>query len=236
MAFFNRLIRWILFACLAPAFLSAQSEKVVPPQKDWTHPVAITVTGNPTYFHRHRMEVEGVPWERQAIYQSSWAGEMGFRISGLRTSLYTLRLEYTEMDMNAPLRRVFDILINGDVVAEEICIFREVGNRRVLRFEFEVPPVDGVIQFSQRKTVPGADVPSFTLLQLFDADGALVTERSAYEIRPADWDLHGYLDKIYFGPIKNDHDAPPWQGTFKIRAHEVDRLTRADRVGPDGIA
>ncbi len=236
MTFFYRLTRWVLLACLAPAFSFAQSEHVVPPQKDWADPVAITITGNPTYFHRHRMEVEGVPWERQAIYQSSWAGEMGFRISGLKTSIYTLRLEYTEMDMNAPLRRVFDILINDEVVAEEVCIFKEVGNRRVLRLEFEVPTREGAIQFSQRKTVPGADVPSFTLLQLFDADGTLVGERSAYEIRPADWDLNGYLDKIYFGPIKNDHDAPPWEGTYKIRAHETDRLTPADVIGPDGIA
>ena len=85
MTFFYRLTRWVLLACLAPAFSFAQSEHVVPPQKDWADPVAITITGNPTYFHRHRMEVEGVPWERQAIYQSSWAGEMGFRISGLKT-------------------------------------------------------------------------------------------------------------------------------------------------------
>ena len=167
MPFFNHGTKWTLLACITHTFVFAQSEHVAPPQKDWTDPVAITVTGYPTYFHRHRMEVEGVPWERQAIYQSSWAGEMGFGISGLKASLYTLRLEYTEMDMNAPLRRVFDILINGEVVAEEVCIFKEVGNRHVLRFEFEVPPVDGVIEFSQRKTVPGADVPSFTLLQLF---------------------------------------------------------------------
>jgi len=236
MLFFNEHAWRVLLICAAPASLIAQSEHVTPPQKDWTDPVAITITGSPTYFHRHRMEVAGVPWERQAIYQSSWAGEMGFRISGLKASIYTLRLEYTEMDMNAPLRRVFDILINDEVVAEEVCIFREVGNRHVLRFEFEVPPLNGAITFSQRKTVPGADVPSFTLLQLYDADGALVAERSAYEIRPADWDLHGYLDKIYFGPIRNEHDAPPWEGTYKIRAHETGRLTPADVIGPDGIA
>lgn len=230
-----RLFRWTVLAGLAPLSLSAQSEHVTPPQKDWTNPVQITVTGNPTYFHRHRMEVEGVPWDRQEIYQSSWAGEMGFRISGLTESDYTLRLEYTEMDMNAPDIRVFDILVNDQVVAEEVCIFREVGNRKVLRLDYEASPHDGVIEFSQRKSVPQADVPSFTLLQLFDTEGGLVAERSAYEIRPAHWDLNGYLDKIYFGPILNEHDAAPWEGTYKIRAHETDRLTAADIVGPDDI-
>ncbi len=188
------------------------------------------------YFHRHRMEVEGVPWERQAIYQSSWAGNMGFIVSGLEPAPYTLRLEYTEMDMNAPRRRVFDILVNGEVVAEKVCIFNQVGNRRVLALDFEVAPQEGEIRFEQQKSVPSADFPSFTLLQVYDHDGKLVAERTAYDTRPADWDLRGYLDKIYFGPILNEYDSPPWEGTYKIRAHETERLTAADIVGPDGIA
>ncbi|MEZ5278052.1 MAG: glycosyl hydrolase family 28-related protein [Opitutaceae bacterium] len=236
MAFPDPFVRWVALTCLLSGSVLAQSEHVQPPRKDWPDPIEITLTGHPTYFHRHRMEVEGVPWDRQEIYQSSWAGEMGFRISGLGDEPCTLRLEYTEMDMNAPLMRVFDILINDAVVADEVCIFRRVGNRKVLRLDFEATPQDGVIEFSQKKSVPQADAPSFTLLQLYDKEGQLVAERSAWAMRPADWGLNGYLDKIYFGPILDDHDAPPWKATYKIRAHETDRITPADVIGPDGIA
>lgn len=233
---FLNAIRGVMLATLVATSLPAQSEHVAPPAKPWSDPVTITMTGNPTYFHRHRLEVEGVPAERQAIYQSSWAGELGLRIAGLEPGDYTIRLEYTEMDMNAPLMRVFDVLINDAVVRREVCIFREVGNRRVLRLDFPATAQGGVITYAQRKTVPPADAPSFTVLQVLDHDGRLVAEKSAYEMRPADWDLRGYLDKIYFGPIKDDHDAPPWKGTYKIRAHEPEKLTAADVLGPDGIA
>lgn len=216
---------------------SAQTEKVVLPQRDWADPVTITMTGEPTYYHRHRMEVEDVPAEQQAIYQGSWAGELGMRVEGLEDgATYRVHLGYTETDMNAPRRRVFDILINDEVVAEEVCVFNEVGNRRVFSLDFEAVAEEGVIEYFQRKTVPQADVPAFYIIQIYDLQDRLVGQKTAYELRPADWDLHGYLDKIYFGPIKDEHDLPPWEGTYKIRAHETDKLTAADVIGPDGIA
>jgi len=229
-------VRSVICGVLALTSARAQSEHVVAPPVDWSDPVTITVTGNPTYFHRHQMEVEEVSAEEQAIYQSSWAGAMGLRIAGLANKRYRVHLAYTEMDMNAPTRRWFDILINGEVVQEDVCIFNEVGNRRVLSFDFITPAKDGAITFSQRISRPGSDAPSFTLLRLYDLAGGLVAERSAYAMRPADWDLRGYLDKIYFGPIKDDHDLPPWEGTYKIREHETAKLTPADVIGPDGIA
>jgi hypothetical protein len=230
---------WLALALGMGALTSAmaQSESVVLTQRDWADPVTITMTGEPTYFHRHRLEVEDVPAELQAIYQGSWSGELGMRVEGLEDgATYRVHLGYTEMDLNAPRRRVFDILINGEVVAEEVCIFDEVGNRRVLSFDFEAVAEGGVIDFFQRKTVPEADVPVFFIIQIYDVQGRLVGQKTAHELRPADWDLHGYLDKIYFGPIKDEHDLPPWEGSYKIRAHETDKLTAADVIGPDGIA
>lgn len=235
--FAGRLLhRLLIVGLLAASTVHAQSEHIVLPQKNWSDPVTITMTGHPTYFHRHRLEVEQVPWDRQAIYQSSWAGNLGLRIAGLKAQPYRVHLEYTEMDMNAPWIRYFNILINGQVVAKDVNIFERVGNRRVLSFDFPATPQDGVITYGQEKSVPEADFPSFTLLQLYDPAGHLVAEKSAYEMRPADWDVRGYLDKIYFGPIKKTGDAPPWQGTYKIRANHPEKLTAADVMGPDGIA
>ncbi len=225
-----------LLSILLTSPLCAQSEHVVLPQVDWDNPVKFESGGQMNYFHRHRQEVEGVPADRQAIYQSSWAGEMDVRVSGLEAKPYRVRLEYTEMDMNAPRRRIFDILINGEVVKRDVCIFNEVGNRHVLGYDFVATPVEGVITYAQRNRIAGTDVPSFTVMQVYDLQDRLVGEYSAYEIRPADWDWRGYLDKIYFGAIKDDHDTPPWEGTYKIRAHETEKLTAADVMGPDGIA
>lgn len=236
MVFLKNLCRLLAFGVVLVSGARAQSEHVAPPAPDWHDPVTFEKEGTWNYFHRHRLEVEGVSAEEQAIYQSSWAGNLGLRISGLSAQSYRVQVDYTEMDMNAPRRRLFDILLNGEVVKKDVCVFNEVGNRRVLSYTFDATPQDGSITYAQEKRVAGADFPAFVVIKLFDQAGTLVAKRSAYEMRPADWDWRGYLDKIYFGAIKDEHDTPPWEGTYKIRANEPEKLTAADVMGPDGIA
>ena len=216
--------------------MTAQSEKVVLPEQETANAIAFSLIGEPEYFHRHRLEVEGVPEHRQAIYQSNWTGELGVRVTGLNDEPYTVQLDYVDLDMNAPEMRYFDILINGEVVKTGINAFKEVGLRRVLTLEFSAEAQDGVIEYFQRKHVPEAILSVFTVIRLVDSSGRVVAEKSAWDMRPPDWDLHGYLDKIYFGPIKKSPQHPPWVSTYKIRAHETDKLTAADVIGPDGIA
>ena len=195
----------------------------------------VTLFGKPVYFHLHHVEVEGVPESEQADYQGSWAGQIGLRIAGLKDERHTVRLEYTEMDMNAPRTRVFDILINGVVVKKEVCIYTAVGNRRVLAFDFPATPRDGVITYFQRKSVPSADSPSFTVIKVYDASGRLAVRCSAHDLKPSDWELRDYLDEIYHPPIPDTHTAPPWAGSYKLRADRPSSLTAADVAGPDGI-
>jgi len=229
------LLFFVLLVTLV-AQLTAQSEKISLPEPKGEEGVTFSVFGGLNYFHRHRLEIEGVAEHEQAIYQGTWSGELGLRIEGLKDEPHRVHLAYVELDLNAPARRVFDILLNGEVVKKEVCVFNEVGNRRVLGFDFTIRPENGAIVYEQRKSLPEADVPSFRLIRLYDASGKLVAERSAWEMRPADWDLHGYLDKIYFGPIRTGYSEPPWEGSYKIRKGEEDKLTAADVMGPDGIA
>lgn len=236
MVFAKKFFSWLLLGALAATSVPAQSEHVVPPQVDHSDSVKFEMGGTIDYFHRHQLEVEGVPAERQAIYQSTRAGELDVRVSGLQDQPYRVRLEYVEQDMNAPRQMYFNILLNGEVVQREVNIFGQVGNRRVLTYDFTTNPKDGVITYGQRIAVTGSFLPVFGLMQIYDMQDRLVGEYSAYESRPADWDWRGYLDKIYFGSIKDDHDLPPWEGTYKIRAHETEKLTAADVMGPDGIA
>ncbi|MFV2070005.1 MAG: glycosyl hydrolase family 28-related protein, partial [Pirellulales bacterium] len=206
------------------------------PERDAASEITFSLIGQPDYFHRHRLEVEGVPEHRQAIYQSNWTGDMGVRVEGLKDEPYVVQLDYVDLDLNAPEMRYFDILINDEVVKSGVNIFKEVGLRRVLSFEFPAEPRDGAIEYFHRKHVPEAIFSIFTVIRLLDSSGQLVAEKSAWDMRPPDWDLHGYLDKIYFGPIRKSPPDPPWEGTYKIRAHETEKLTAADVIGPDGIA
>lgn len=229
-------VQVLVLSVVAATAVQAQSEHVVLPQKNWSDPVTITLMGQPKHFRRHWMEVEGVPADEQAIYQSSWTGEWGLRIAGLQDQPYRVHLAYTEMSLNAPRMRVFDILINGQVVKKEVCIFKEVGNRRVLSFDFTATPQDGVITYAPRKSVPEADDPSFTLLQLYDQAGRLVAQESAYALQSADPAQRASADPYFFLASDSDADAPPWPGTYKIRANQPEKLTAADVLGPDGIA
>ena len=47
--------------------------------------------------------------------------------------------------------------------------------------------------------------------------------------------VEAYLDDLHFVSLGAEGMKPPWEGTYKIRPHEKDKLTAADVVGPDGI-
>jgi len=45
-----------------------------------------------------------------------------------------------------------------------------------------------------------------------------------------------YLDDFRIKQLPPGPSAPPWEGAYKIKPHETEKLTEADFVGPDGIA
>jgi len=47
--------------------------------------------------------------------------------------------------------------------------------------------------------------------------------------------VEAYLDDLHFVSLGSKGMRPPWEGQYKVRPHETDRLTPADVVGPDGI-
>ena len=231
--------RWLSVALLVPVALVA-GVAVEPAAPDPAQKVTVAVLGEPRSAGRHyTADVEGVPEERQALFQTSCMGEIGVRVAGLGTEPYRVHLAYTEMAMSDPWRRVFDIVLNGKVAAKEVCIYRDVGNRRVLSFDFTVVPETGVITYQQRKSVPGADDPLFCLLEIYDRAGRLVAAQSAQALLTVDAKRRSYLGltREPAGPSPAPGPtAPPWPGTYKIRANQREKLTAADVLGPDGIA
>jgi hypothetical protein len=47
--------------------------------------------------------------------------------------------------------------------------------------------------------------------------------------------VEAFLDDLHFVDLGQEALRPPWEGQYKIRPTESDRLTEADVVGPDGI-
>ncbi len=47
--------------------------------------------------------------------------------------------------------------------------------------------------------------------------------------------VEAYLDDLHFVAFGTESLKPPWEGQYKLRAEDVDRLTPADVVGPDGL-
>ena len=47
--------------------------------------------------------------------------------------------------------------------------------------------------------------------------------------------VEAYLDDLHFVSLGEKAMKPPWEGQYKIRPEETERLTPADVVGPDGI-
>ena len=233
------MVRWLRIALLGPA-VAAVVQAAAGGASDAATPVTITVLGEPKYKDRHfPVELPDVPEDRQLVYQTWCTGEVGLRVAGLADEPYRVHLAYTEMAMGDPWRRVFDILLNGQLKEKEVCTIGRVGNYRVLDFDFTVTPQAGAITYAQRRSVPDADDPAFCLLQIFDRTGRLVAEQSAYAMRPANWELRGYLDltREHKGPDPlAGRTAPPWLGTYKIHANETAKLTPADVLAPDGIA
>ncbi|MBS0662995.1 MAG: endopolygalacturonase [Verrucomicrobia bacterium] len=201
---------------------------------------SVVVVGEPQFRHRHfPVEVVGVPESEQAIYQTWCTGEIGLRIEGLADEPHRVELTYVEMAMSDPWRRVFDVVINSETLARDVCPYARVGNYHPLVLRYTVRPRAGAITYAQRRSAPAADEPAFCLLRVYDARGQLVAEESAYHLRPPDWDLRSYLDltRVHAGAgDPTDRRAPPWKGTYKIHEGETDRLTAADVMGPDGIA
>lgn len=65
------------------------------------------------------------------------------------------------------------------------------------------------------------------------------SDRAAYlEVWIHSWNrarVEGYLDELRFVSLGAEAMQPPWEGQYKIRPDQQERLTPADVVGPDGI-
>ena len=48
-------------------------------------------------------------------------------------------------------------------------------------------------------------------------------------------EVEGYLDDLAFVSLGEKGMKPPWEGQYKIKPEEKERLTKADVVGPDGV-
>ncbi|HVE16311.1 MAG TPA: malectin domain-containing carbohydrate-binding protein [Chthoniobacterales bacterium] len=86
------------------------------------------------------------------LFRSSMHGSgngLRFRFDGLPAGPAKVSLSFCELEEGAPEKRLFDISINGAVVAKDFDIFKEAGGKNVaLTRTFTVDPKGGVIDIS----------------------------------------------------------------------------------------
>ena len=98
------------------------------------------------FYYHHSIWIKGGngwPW----VAASGLEGALAVKVSGLRTAAYTVRLYFAEPDQNQPGQRVFDILLNGNAVAERFDVVKAAGGcMRGTIQQFENIPVKNALE------------------------------------------------------------------------------------------
>ena len=102
------------------------------------------------YFYRHSLWMKGGsgwPW----VAASGVEGATSVKISGLRQGDFTVRLFFADPECENPGERVFDIVVNGQTLAERYDIVGTAGARmKSTTIECESVPVDDSLEVQLR--------------------------------------------------------------------------------------
>ena len=112
----------------------------------------------------------GVPLD---VYQTERCGAaVSYSLPNIPDGVYTVRLHFAELEDKQPGQRVFDMRLQGRLVAPSLDIVREAGGpRRLLTKTFQVTPdQELVLEF-----LPQAGTPLLNGLELF-RDPAAATQ------------------------------------------------------------
>ena len=96
-------------------------------------PIPVSVTGdNPSYFRRHSslLDGDGVKWVAGSGVEGATSITLTLSATEPEAPLsYTVRLHFTEPDHAPPGKRVFDVTVEGEPLAESLDIARESKGR-----------------------------------------------------------------------------------------------------------
>ncbi len=123
-------------------------------------------------------QVANAPKEEWAVFSKEFWGTVSYAMTDLPKGDYTIEMGFCEGFCAGENERLFDIQINGQVVAKDFDITKEAGGiRRAVVRTFKVQSQKGKIDIDLvRGPVNG---PSLSRLRVFDSQGELITEDSA---------------------------------------------------------
>ncbi|MHB9036893.1 MAG: malectin domain-containing carbohydrate-binding protein, partial [Armatimonadota bacterium] len=131
----------------------------------------LEITGNPIFSLRD-FEVSNVPRDEWKSFNTEFYGDFGYALTDLPDQEYRVELGMCEGFVSAVGERVFDVLINDQVVLERFDVLKEAGGPKLaVKREFRVQPKDGVIRIGFAAC---ESEPSACRLKVFDEHGDLV--------------------------------------------------------------
>lgn len=191
--------------------------------------------GRVSHNKRGGRAIKGVTDENRADFEGAVLGEIRITARGFAPGVY--RLEFGNLTVLPRNRdtRVTDIMVNGEVLVSAYNHFEQFGMMVAGTIAVEASPEDGVFVIELRKTAPHNAAPRFSFVRFLDEEGQEVSMFSAQRVEPPTSPSMSYGARRSTGS-GDEFNRPPFEASYKVRADEVDRLTPADIIGPDGIA
>jgi len=211
--------------------LGSRAEVAITPQSPM-EVVIEKVAGDPSFYQHKDAIIDGAISSENELYQCQWYGEVAWAVRGLDPSRgYRLVLGNAETSSEIPDYRMFDVLIDGDVVRENVNLYREFGFSRKADLTFPVKSKAASVRFELK--IGKANVPRASFLRVLDDEGKVVAQWSALSLRTKD-DLALQGLGVSAKALTSTATVPPWPGSYKQRPGSP-TLTAADMPGPDGL-
>lgn len=188
-----------------------------------------------TYVKRTNRRLVGVTEENRELFSAALRGDLRLTARGFAPGTYRLEFGFLESRTHSRFNRFIAIRVNGETVIPGHNPYAAHGGMFTAgTVTVEATTTDGTFTIEVGRAQPHHEEPTFRFVRFLDPAGHEVSLFSALRLEPADYRYAEYAGQLP-SRLENHHPAPPFPPSYRIRAHETDKLTPADIVGPDGI-
>lgn len=142
---------------------------------------------------------------QDALYQSERYGDFSYDVP-VEDGTYRVTVKLAETYWNNPGQRVFDVLLEGDRVVNDIDIYERVGHDHALVLDFTVTVTDGTLDADFVTETDNAKLSALRIDRVGPASGARSIEWST----AADW------DEATTNGVSHDDSAGSDPGTLRL--------------------
>jgi hypothetical protein len=230
-----------LLRCVA-ALVAVSAAAWVPPYtgeinrpEDPVHYTFEPLHAHVTYVKRTNRRLVGVTEENHELFSAALRGDLRLTARGFAPGTYRLEFGFLESRAHSRFNRFIRIDVNGETLIPAHNPYAAHGGMFTAgTVTVEATPADDAFVIEVGRAQPHHEEPNFRFVRFIDEAGREVSLFSALRLEPADYRFAEYAGQLP-SRLQNQHEAPPFPPSYKIRAEETERLTPADIVGPDGI-